>query len=707
MAKSVGNFTAVCCSWKTTSHSWKSSAKLLVVGHQNGTVSIIEIEKAAVVHSLSLGSEIKSLDWIHVDLNEKPGSSVDAHTEYLPHIHKEELATYLSQGETMTSDHGHQCFLIVTTANGNLHLYLDGIFKVLEMSLEKYPIQFESHKVVACHFSPKTALLTLVSKSKTSDGETDSFYLHRFHCPHLLSRSQELCLLSRAYTQLHYLLKRSDKVLKQMSDSSEDISLKINTKLDKLEKLVSPAESSVAAEFTIAYATGETSPELETFLTQNLTSKGLKQIEQSVQLAYASMHSDITEEMELLIQHSMVYLLQIYGMSKWTEHFQEIGLNEKSVISCLSKLGTFAMRVLKLLEVICSDMEDFSIFFTWLTCLCFQVSNEMSANYPQLSFKEFDVMVDFLENRLQKTSQGTFNLERISHFFNDEIAKTSTLFNDVDQNIWYEYINTKECLKDHPFVLVPDHRASLVSQFKDLESSFDAIFTDTVTALSASVSLTSSIKLFAAADGHDENCSPVISYLDREDRLLASILACSCDSDRMFLLELTSNPEDVNIAGLCIEAPKLEEMDESNAGDLPQYTMRYSTFYGNETMTILHETSEPESDNQPISVLSQLPLDDTIEKLTFTKCSKLSNVEGLLDSEDLDVQWLNVKDEFTESRTLDNFHAASVSVNEGRSVSCVIASNGRRVRIFEMESCEDEPEDEEGESIVEHGEGEE
>uniref|UniRef100_A0A7M5WZZ1 Anaphase-promoting complex subunit 4 n=1 Tax=Clytia hemisphaerica TaxID=252671 RepID=A0A7M5WZZ1_9CNID len=296
------------------------------------------------------------------------------------------------------------------------------------------------------------------------------------------------------------------------------------------------------------------------------------------------MHSDISEEMELLIQHSMVYLLQIYGMSKWTEHFKEIGLNEKSVISCLSKLGTFAMRVLKLLEVICSDMEDFSIFFTWLTCLCFQVSNEMSANYPQLSFKEFDVMV----------------------------------------------------------VMV-----------------------------------------------------------------LASILACSCDSDRMFFLELTSNPEDVNIAGLCIEQPQLKEMDESNAGDLPQYTMRYSTFYGNETMTILHETSEPESDNQPISVLSQLPLDDTIEKLTFTKCSKLSNVEGLLDSEDLDVQWLNVKDEFTESRTLDNFHAASVSVNEGRSVSCVIASNGRRVRIFEMESCEDEPEDEEGESIVEHGEGEE
>ena len=222
----------------------------------------------------------------------------------------------------MSSEIQQQCYLTVATEDGKVRIYLDGIFLLLCLSLDDYPVKFYKHMITSTNLSLSTGILTVISKSTlfTSSGEdqTDdeedgerpsAYYIHQFHCQSLLFSSRELSLVSRSYTQLHFLLKRSQKVLNQLSDSSEDISLKINSKLEKLDKLLDGTESSVAAEFTIAYATGETSSELETFLTQNLTTKGLKQIEQSVQLAYASMHSDVSEELVILIQHIMVLSL--------------------------------------------------------------------------------------------------------------------------------------------------------------------------------------------------------------------------------------------------------------------------------------------------------------------------------------------------------------------------------------------------------------
>ena len=464
---------AVCC-------SWKCDGKLLAVGHGNGDVSIIEIEKAACVHSLKHSSKVTSLSW-----EQASSSSVNdetpiekLHEDFLPQIRKEELLCDLMRGDTMSSEFGHQCYLTVGTSDGSVHVYLDGVLQVLEIPLSKYPVQFREHSITSTHLCTDSGILTVLSKSQTELVDGHSCYVHRFQVKHLCELSKELYLLSQAYTKLYFLVQRCQKVLKQMSDSSEDISLKINSKLEKLEKLVDATESSVSAEFTIAYATGETSAELDTFLTQNLTSKGLKQIEQSVQLAYSSMHSDITEEIELLVQHVMVYFLQIYGMSKWTERYRHLGLSEHLVLECFRKLGVFAMRVLKLLEVICSDMEEFSIFFSWLTCLCFQVSGEAQANFPQLSFKDYDVMLDFLENRLLKSSRGAYNLERISQFFIDDdettitsTTNTATTTNPppppTDQNhqqsspSWFEYVNNNEFLKDCPLIIVPDNTTTV------------------------------------------------------------------------------------------------------------------------------------------------------------------------------------------------------------------------------------------------------
>ena len=686
------NSPAACCAWKTTSHSWKSSAKLLAVGHQNGDISFIEIEKAVVVHTLKLGSAVTSMEWVHVQLDTPVQQS---HGDFLPEVHKEELSEHLMRGQAMSSDEEQQCFLTVSTEDGKVRLYLDGIFLALELTIAEYPTKFQKHLVTSTHLSPSTGILTVVSKSTPSnldvspddDTQAPAYYLHRFHCPSLVSNTKELCLLSRAYTQLHFLVERSLKVLNQLSDSSEDISLKINSKLEKLDSMLGggtgadgvPVEgiSSVAAEFTIAYATGETSSELETFLSQHLTTKGLKQIEQSVQLAYASMHSDITEELEVLIQHTMVYLLHIHGMSRWTERFASLGLKEDVVLGCLNMFATFEMKVLKVLEVISSDMEDFAIFFTWLTCLCYQVTNsETQPTFPQLSFKEFDNMVNFLEHRLKKSpgACGTFNLERISHFFNQNLAENSPLLGDDisasdKQNTWYEYVQNNACLKDNPLIITPGNRVALLEQFRGFHKNLDGIFESVHRAVSFTTSPIMSVKLFdVVVEGHDESCAPVVSFMKKggdganegvtggnSDSLRMLLLACSCDCDRMFLLDIP-NPADtssstsmlntiatkgtINVAGLSIEPPlssnlSMEGDKSINEDDAPQYTVKYASFYGDTHITVLYESSEQTDSDQSTSILSQLPLQETLKDLQFAKCNTdTCNVVGRVGKRD-------------------------------------------------------------------------
>ena len=123
---------AICCSWKTTSHSWKNSAKLLAVGHQNGDVSFIEIEKAVSVHTLHLGSGVTYLDWVHTEVDQV---SHEFHVDFLPEIHKEELAKYLTQGHTMNSEIQQQCYLTVATEDGKVRIYLDGTVSYTHLTL--------------------------------------------------------------------------------------------------------------------------------------------------------------------------------------------------------------------------------------------------------------------------------------------------------------------------------------------------------------------------------------------------------------------------------------------------------------------------------------------------------------------------------------------------------------------------------------------
>ena len=672
--------------------AWKCNGKILAVGHDNGIVSLIEITKASTIHTFDCKAKITSLRWSSQKKESEMISYKDYSKPYLPEIEKEDLLKAFERSKFLIPEADNYSVLTVGNNTGEVYLFIEGMFPVLEVHNDNYPVKYRSNCVVSTHLSLANGVISVICKGSAENDEKsgDCFYLYQF-CSQLLgSRGAELSYLSVKFIKVTNLVGLCEKVLKQMSDASEDVYLKINSKLEKLENLLAPG-SSVAAEFTIAYATGQASAEMQTFLTQHLTTKGLKQIDQTVQSAYTSLHCDMKDELELLTQHLMFEFVELQGMAKWFEKFGIVGLSLESVNNSNTLLIQFIMKIQEFLKVVCDDMNNFRIFFAWLTNLVFQVSDEPNPiQFKQFSNDNYDAMLRFLEYRLRKVKKGDsygYDLERVSQFFKDGLLD----FNEnVGSNSWYDYVDSNDLLKNSPLIVKPDTEATLQELFNRFKNSFYLTYHSITTNMSDSLSSLLSTKLFRQAEEHGEECTSLFSFLEKENRLLLSVLACSCDSDKMFLLDMLSSTE-IKTFGVALEMNKDDSLNSSQL-DKYQLTLRDAKFYNQDFMTILFEEEE-KTEERMVTVLAQLPFHE-ISSGPFLMLNPELDEEGMLDRQ-LDINWNNILHKFSEKRRMDAFRGKYLSLNGyTREVCSIVALSTRRIRIFDMTAEDDEAEEE-------------
>lgn len=669
--------------------AWKYNGKILAVGYESGCVLLIEIEKATVIYTINCESKITSLQW---SVQKKEGLSMvykDCSGEFLPDIDKEDLKKKFQKFEILTCDKQYSV-LSIGNADGGLHLYVNGTFLLLKLTSEKYPLPYKSMSVVTSNLSLETGNVSIILKGvlESSDNSAEYIYLYCFESQLLGVRGAELLKFSMMFTKVMNLIYLCENLLKQMRDASEDIRMKINSKLEKLDNLVSPNGSNVATEFTIAYATGFASPELQTFLTQHLTTKGLKQIAQSVQAGYSSLHNNIKDELELLTQHLLFHLTELQGMSKWFEKFGILGLSAITVQQCLIYLTQFIMKTHEFLMVISDDMNNFKIFFNWLANLVIQESSESThATYKQLSNQDYDIMLDFLEHRLVKVdeSMGTgYDLERVSQYFESgKLVKSRNYDSD-----WYNFVQNNESLKNSSLIITPDYTSTLVELFTWFKNEINAIFESVNNALSESLSVSLSCNLFMQADNHDESCCSKFSFKDKESSMLLTVLPCSCDTDKMFLFDI-SNEGRINVASLFVSLTKQSSFNTSTEIERYQYTVRDVKFYNDEVLTLLFE-EEDKSDDRVVTIFGQLPLQEIL-KVPFA-ATVPNMIKGILD-EDVG-STTDISSMFAEQRIMEAFRGKSIIVNGySREVSCIVSLSGRRVRVFDMTAEDDDLDD--------------
>lgn len=176
----------------------------------------------------------------------------------------------------------------------------------------------------------------------------------------------------------------------------------------------------------------------------------------------------------------------------------------------------------------------------------------------------------------------------------------------------------------------------------------------------------------------------------------------SCVSKIYILRQHTDVSRSANNGLLAVDFGNFLNSSINESSDTSFYGCVDAHFYDDETITvILKENAEQEGKER---ILAQLPLSsvyiDEDEEREFSW-----NSSKRLDEQSDDIPTRTV---FLESqwRVLENMKAQYVAVNGIRKVSCVLSSNLRHVRVFEMdveddgEAEEEEEEEEEATQIV-------
>lgn len=91
--------------------------------------------------------------------------------------------------------------------------------------------------------------------------------------------------------------------------------------------------------------------ELEKFLLQDLTEKGLKKLGHSIELSYSNIQKLVLKHLQNVGHALMYHLSEIKGMSLWHDQFGVLGLATKSIDAAIRCTGAFMMKATEIQQV--------------------------------------------------------------------------------------------------------------------------------------------------------------------------------------------------------------------------------------------------------------------------------------------------------------------------------------------------------------------
>ena len=200
--------------------------------------------------------------------------------------------------------------------------------------------------------------------------------------PLISSCFEELSNLSSKFGVLEGMMNYMSDTLKQISEAWEEILLEMDVKLasyaSKLPKdSVNGGSYGMAADFLELLTFGIASPELEAFLLQELTEKGLKKLGHSIDVSYSNVQRLVLKYLHTVSQSLNFHLAEMMGQVKASNKYGMIlGVSEENIINAQQKAASFWNKGIELQQVIDDSMKSFKAFFRWLYVEILRLSDE-------------------------------------------------------------------------------------------------------------------------------------------------------------------------------------------------------------------------------------------------------------------------------------------------------------------------------------------
>uniref|UniRef100_A0A8C4E8L3 Anaphase-promoting complex subunit 4 n=1 Tax=Dicentrarchus labrax TaxID=13489 RepID=A0A8C4E8L3_DICLA len=669
-----------------TALAWRPDGKILAFSlADTKQVVLCGVEKAEILHVFPMQNPVTCMHWMEV-VEESSALSSFYNSEDESKLFLPKLPTlpksYSTTSKIFSEEKSDEIMnllgevrlniLVLGGDAGFVELYAYGMYKIATLT-------GVSGTCRSLSLSSDLKSLSVITEVRSADNNPEICYI-QLDTGLLSDCLPEVTRMARKFTHISTLLQYLHLSLTCMCEAWEDILMQMDLRLTKFvqEKNTS---TQVQDEFLELLLWGQSSPELQALLMNQLTVKGLKKLGQSIESSYSSIQKLVISHLQSGSEALLYHLSEVKGMSLWKQKFEPLGLDSAAIEGAITAVGSFSLKANELLQVIDKSMKNFKAFFRWLYVAMLRMCEEhIPPELNKMTQKDIAFVADFLSEHFSENEElfdrkgKYFNVERVGQYLKDEDEDLVSPPN-TKGNQWLTFLQESTHLKESPLLFPSYPRKSLHFVKRMMENVIEQCLQKPAEVIGKSVKQAVFLPLYTVPERY-------VSYViyvsvnnlwnDKKAKM-HYVLFCMPEISpcKLYLLRKGTDPN--RYISVIVGVSNYV------------YSCLDARFYDDEMLTVVLQGSEEENRRR---VLAQLPLASTLScetEFNWEPNLRLDQQSGAIPCQELVLgnQW----------RELESMKAQFVAVNGIRKVACVLSANLRHIRVFEMDV---EDEDEEG-----------
>ncbi|XP_028258676.1 anaphase-promoting complex subunit 4 [Parambassis ranga] len=688
-----------------TALAWRPDGKMLAFSlGDTKQVVLCGVEKAEILHVFPMQSFVTCMHWMEVTEESSALNSFynseDESKHFLPKL-PTLPKSYSTTSKIFCEEKSDEILnllgdirlniLVLGGEDGFVELYAYGMYKIATLG-------GVSGTCRSLCLSSDLKSLSVITEVRSVDNNPEICYV-QLDTGLLSDCLPEVTRMARKFTHISTLLQYLHLSLTCMCEAWEDILMQMDLRLTKFvqEKNTS---TQVQDEFLELLLWGQSSPELQALLMNQLTVKGLKKLGQSIESSYSSIQKLVISHLQSGAEALLYHLSEVKGMSLWKQKFEALGLDSEAIEGAITAVGSFSLKANELLQVIDKSMKNFKAFFRWLYVAMLRMCEEhVPPELNKMTQKDIAFVADFLSEHFSENEElfdrkgKYFNVERVGQYLKDEDEDLVSPPN-TKGNQWLMFLQDSTHLKDSPLLFPSYPKKSLHFVKRMMENVIEHCLQKPAEVIGKSVKQATFLPLYTVPDS-SENTPRLFelpSLWNDKKAKMHYVVFCMPEISpcKLYLLRKGTDPNrhipnSVMSIDLSHHPENTDDDNEEEAQSHYVYNCLDARFYDDEMLTVVLQGSEEQSSRR---VLAQLPLASSLgcdTEFTWDPSQRLDQQSSTIPCQGLVLgnQW----------RELENMKAQFVAVNGIRKVACVLSANLRHIRVFEMDV---EDEDDEG-----------
>ncbi|XP_060885316.1 anaphase-promoting complex subunit 4 [Labrus mixtus] len=693
-----------CTGKEITALDWRPDGKILAFSvRDTKQVVLCGVEKAEILHVFPMQNPVTCMHWMEVT-DESSALSSFYNSEDESKLFLPKLPTlpksYSTTSKIFSEEKSDEIMnllgevrlnvLVLGGDAGFVELYAYGMYKITTLT-------GVSGTCRSLSLSSDLKSLSVITQVRSADNKPEMCYI-QLDTGLLSDCLPEVTRMARKFTHISTLLQYLHLSLTCMCEAWEDILMQMDLRLTKFvqEKNTS---TQVQDEFLELLLWGQSSPELQALLMNQLTVKGLKKLGQSIESSYSSIQKLVISHLQSGSEALLYHLSEVKGMSLWKQKFEPLGLDSEAIEGAITAVGSFSLKANELLQVIDKSMKNFKAFFRWLYVAMLRMCEEhVPPELNKMTQKDIAFVADFLSEHFSENEElfdrkgKYFNVERVGQYLKDEDDDLVSPPN-TKGNQWLKFLQESSHLKESPLLFPSYPQKSLHFVKRMMENVIEQCLQKPAEVIGKSIKQSIFLPLYTVPESSESTprLFELPSLWNDKKAKMHYVLFCmpEISSSKLFLLRKPTDPNK-HIANSVVSinlSHHLDSADDDNAAAQPNCVYSYldARFYDDEMLTVVLQGSEEQNKRR---VLAQLPLASTMNcasEFNWEPNMRLDQQTSAIPCQNLVLgnQW----------RELESMKAQFVAVNGIRKVACVLSANLRHIRVFEMDV---EDEDDEG-----------